>query len=242
MSSRTRPPTRSARGGTRPTIPTTTVWSRSVRRTGTRPDPGSDAALAVAQQVADLLQQQDVLRWGFRLLLDARGAKLPELVHRRDEYEVDDGGDDDEVQCRSDDRCPIDDRRFVALTQRSGQSLDVPTAQRRDDGLDQTLGDRHDHRRERRADDDGYGEVDHVASGDELPEPFQHGYSLRRSRRGSSITVTAPAASCHGSLPAAVSGGRSAIESREVTAACASDAACVSVAAITSNAPSASTP
>src|ERR687898_75039 len=172
--SRIRPPTSSARAGTRPTSPTTTGWSRSAPRTGTSPDRRSDAALAVAQQVADLLEKQDVIRWGVRLLLEARGAKLPELVHRRDEDVVDDGGDNHEVQCRN-------------------------------DGLHQTLGDRRDHRGERRADDDGYGKVDHVTSGDELSEPFQHGYLSKIAIRVVDHRSDA-LASFHGSLTATVNG------------------------------------
>src|SRR5918994_4559130 len=222
--SRTRPPTSSARVGTRPTSPTTTGWSRSAPRPGTIPEPGADAALAVAQQVADLPEQQDVIRWGVRLLLEACGAKLPELVHRRDEDVVDDGGDNHEVQCRSDDRCPVDDRRVVPFPQRGGQSPDVPSAQRRDDGLHQTLGDRRDHRGERRADDDGYGKVDHVTSGDELSEPFQHGYPSKIAIRVVDHRSDA-LVSCHGSLIGSGQWDRSAIENREVTAACAKEAA-----------------
>ncbi len=48
----------------------------------------------------------------------------------------------------------------------------------RDDGVEDSLDEARDDRRECGADDDGDGEVDHVAAKDELLEALQHGYSL----------------------------------------------------------------
>ena len=148
-------------------------------RSSLRPSPitgaaaAAGAAAAFGEQVADLREQLDVRRLGRAGLLAALAARL-EGVQRQHDHEVDDRGDDQEVERRGDHGREVDVGGLLALDELDAEAR----AGRRGHGVDQRLDDarreRRDDGRERGADDDRDREVDDVAAQDEVLETLDH--------------------------------------------------------------------
>src|SRR6476469_509316 len=136
---------------------------------------------AGAEAVADLGEQDDLLRGGLGLRLDAPLASLGQRVHRHDDHEVDRRGDDDEADERRDERAELDVSGLPVGEVRSAAELadDI-----HDDGDE-----RGDDLAECGTDDDGDREVDDVPPHQEVLETLDHERSFLcpvRARPGAS--------------------------------------------------------
>src|SRR5690606_10189591 len=126
-----------------------------------------------SKQVADLREQLGV--GGSHFLLLTALATFLELLERQHHQEVDDSRDDHEVDRGVDDTSEVEERASVLRQNPEAQSLSrVAPADRVDQRLDQTFGERRDNRGEGGTDDDCDGKLDDVAAHQEFLETLQH--------------------------------------------------------------------
>ena len=144
------------RGCGRRCRPTTAERAERVRGWGTRPRA---RPCPTCQQVADLLEQRDVVGRA-RLLLREELLLRPGVGHH--DQEVDDGGDHEERDQRRQEHA---DRDAVGLVAR-----EVGHAPGLADQVHDHADGRGDHGRERRGHDEGDGQLDQVAPQDEVLE------------------------------------------------------------------------
>ncbi len=105
--------------------------------------------------------------FNLRLWLEA----IHQRIHWLDDEEENDGRDHEKADQRVDE-VPL---AKLALVDREREFREVGlTADRRDQGNDETLDQRRDDRAERRADDDCDRKIDHVATQDECSEVAEH--------------------------------------------------------------------
>src|SRR5665647_273581 len=129
-------------------------------------------ARLAGEQVADLLEQQDVLGGSGGLCDEALLATLGELVDRHDDQEVDSGGDEQELQETVQDQ---PDREVRVVPREVPDAGEVRLAEERGDQRGDDAGDDgRDDGPEGCAQDDGDGKVDRVAACDEVLEPSQN--------------------------------------------------------------------
>lgn len=140
-----------------------------------------NAALVLGQEVTDLGEQLIGGR-GRSILWDAGTALLQfvQLVHRDDEDEVNNQRDDEEVDCGGNDRTEVNKGSLVSGANLEAQALYFGGAQGSDDWVDEVIGERGNDRGECGTDDNRDGELDDVATHDEVFKALEHMSALSK--------------------------------------------------------------